>query len=116
MKNVKIIVLRKGFYPDLIREHLTEPPEECVCDFFREGDQFLYTGGAEMPAGFCPWAWIDLYRSVSALSCGASYTPAAAGGGQCGVLYRRLRPVTFLLEAPMRKRPPPTMPGAALVM
>ena len=66
MKNVKIIVLRKGFYPDLIREHLTEPPEECVCDFFREGDQFLYTGGAEMPAGFCPWAWIDLYRSVSA--------------------------------------------------
>ena len=46
MKNVKIIVLRKGFYPDLIREHLTEPPEECVCDFFREGDQFLYTGGA----------------------------------------------------------------------
>ena len=54
MKNVKIIVLRKGFYPDLIREHLTEPPEECVCDFFREGDQFLYTGGAEMPAGFCP--------------------------------------------------------------
>mgnify|MGYP000032993958 CR=1 FL=1 len=75
MKNVKITVLRKGFYPDLIREHLTEPPEECVCDFFREGDQFLYTGGAEMPAGFCPWAWIDLYRSVSALSCGASYTP-----------------------------------------
>ena len=65
----------QGFYPDLIREHLTEPPEECVCDFFREGDQFLYTGGAEMPAGFCPWAWIDLYRSVSALSCGASYTP-----------------------------------------
>ena len=50
MKNVKITVLRKGFYPDLIREHLTEPPEECVCDFFREGDQFLYTGGAEMPA------------------------------------------------------------------
>ena len=23
MKNVKITVLRKGFYPDLIREHLT---------------------------------------------------------------------------------------------
>ena len=24
MKNVKITVLRKGFYPDLIREHLTD--------------------------------------------------------------------------------------------
>ena len=71
MKKVRITVLRKGFYPDLIREYLSEPPEECVCDFFREGDVFRYTGGAEMPAGFCPWAWIDIYRSVSALSCGA---------------------------------------------
>lgn len=116
MKNVKIIVLRKGFYPDLIREHLTEPPEECVCDFFREGDQFLYTGGAEMPAGFCPWAWIDLYRSVSALSCGASYTPlAAAGGGQCGVLYRRAAPGDLPVGGPMRKRRPHNA-GAALVM
>lgn len=100
MKNVKIIVLRKGFYPDLIREHLTEPPEECVCDFFREGDQFLYTGGAEMPAGFCPWAWIDLYRSVSALSCGASYTPWQRREGVNVVCCTDgLRPVTFLLEA-----------------
>ena len=86
--------------PDLIREHLTEPPEECVCDFFREGDQFLYTGGAEMPAGFCPWAWIDLYRSVSALSCGASYTPWQRREGVNVVCCTDgLRPVTFLLEA-----------------
>ena len=100
MKNVKITVLRKGFYPDLIREHLTEPPEECVCDFFREGDQFLYTGGAEMPAGFCPWAWIDLYGSVSALSCGASYTPWQRREGVNVVCCTDgLRPVTFLLEA-----------------
>ena len=92
MKNVKIIVLRKGFYPDLIREHLTEPPEECVCDFFREGDQFLYTGGAEMPAGFCPWAWIDLYRSVSALSCGCLlYTSAARNASRGTMAHRRGR-------------------------
>ena len=70
MKKVRITVLRKGFYPDLIRAHLSEPPEECVCDFFQEGDTFLYTGGAEMPAGFCPWAWIDLYRGVSTLANG----------------------------------------------
>ena len=89
MKNVKITVLRKGFYPDLIREHLTEPPEECV-----------YTGSAEMPAGFCPWAWIDLYRSVSALSCGASYTPwQRREGGNVVCCTDGLRPVTFLLEA-----------------
>ncbi len=54
MKNVKITVLRKGFYPDLIREHLTEPPEECVCDFFREGDQFLYTGARKCQPASAP--------------------------------------------------------------
>ena len=37
MKTVKITVLRKGFYPDLIRQYLSQPPEDCVCDFFREG-------------------------------------------------------------------------------
>ena len=30
MKNVKITVLRKGFYPDLIREHLTEDRKSVV--------------------------------------------------------------------------------------
>lgn len=99
MKNVKIIVLRKGFYPDLIREHLTEPPEECVCDFFREGDQFLYTGGAEMPAGFCPWAWIDLYRSCPPCPAVPPIPPAAAEGVNVVCCTDGLRPVTFLLEA-----------------
>lgn len=100
MKTVKITVLHKGFYPDLIRKYLSEPPEECACDFFREGDVFRYTGGAEMPAGFCPWAWIDIYRSVSALSCGATYTPWQKQDGASVVCCTDgLRPVTFLLEA-----------------
>ena len=100
MKKVRITVLRKGFYPDLIRAHLSEPPEECVCDFFQEGDTFFYTGGAEMPAGFCPGAWIDSSRSVSALSCGATYTPWQKQDGASVVgCTDGLRPVTFLLEA-----------------
>ena len=105
MKNVKITVLRKGFYPDLIREHLTEPPEECVCDFFREGDQFLYTGGVDrsLPLGVRP-----------VLRC-LLYPLAAAGGGQCGVLYRRAAPGDLPVGGPMRKRRPHNA-GAALVM
>ena len=100
MKQVKITVLRKQLYSDLVRRYLTEPPEECVCDFFEEGDTFLYTGGAEMPAGFCPWPWIDIYRSVSALSCGATYTPWQKEEGATVVCCTDgIRPVTFLLEA-----------------
>ena len=100
MKQVKITVLRKQLYPDLVQRYLTEPPEECICDFFEEGDVFLYTGGAEMPQGFCPWAWIDIYHSVSALSCGATYTPWQRDEGATVVCCTDgIRPVSFLLEA-----------------
>ena len=100
MKTVKITVLRKGFYPNLIRKYLSEPPEECACDFFREWDVFRYTGGAEMPAGFCPWAWADIYHSVNALALGATYTPWQRREGVNVVCCTDgLRPVTFLLEA-----------------
>lgn len=100
MKQVKITVLRKQLYPDLVRRYLMEPPEECTCDFFNEGDVFLYTGGAEMPLGFCPWAWIDIYRSVSALSCGATFTPWQKEDGTSVVCCTDgIRPVSFLLEA-----------------
>lgn len=99
MKAVRITVLRKQFYEDLAIRFLREPPSECSCDFFQEGDVFLYTGGAEMPSGFCPWAWIDLYRSVSALSCGATYTPWQRSEGTSVVCCSDgIRPVTFLLE------------------
>ena len=40
----EITVLRKGFTPDLIREHLTEPPEAASATSFGR-DRFLYTGG-----------------------------------------------------------------------
>ena len=99
MTDVRITVLRKQLYEDLAIRFLNQPPCQCACDFFQEGDTFLYTGGAEMPDGFCPWAWIDIYRSVSALSCGATYTPwHKQEGTEVVCCTDGIRPVTFLLE------------------
>ena len=98
MKNVKITVLRKQLYEDFAEEHLTDGIQPC--DFYEVGDTFLYTGGAEMPEGFCPWAWIDVYRSVSALSAGATCPPWQKRDGVSVVCCTDgIRPVTFLLEA-----------------
>lgn len=98
MRPVKITVLRMQMYEDLAREFLTEGV--CPCDFFTEGQSFLYTGGAEMPQGFCPWAWIDIYRSVNALSAGAAFTPWQKREGVNVVCCSDgIRPVSFLLEA-----------------
>ncbi len=74
MKPVKITVLKKYFDADLAEAYLTDG-KNVVCPELEVSDTFLYEGGAKMPDGFCPWAWIDIYRSVSALSSGATYTP-----------------------------------------
>ena len=60
------------------------------------------SGGRHLPLHrrFCPWAWIDVYRSVSALSAGATFTPWQKRDGVSVVCCTDgIRPVTFLLEA-----------------
>lgn len=99
MKKVRITVLRKQLYKDFAEEFLTDG-SDVECDFYQVGQTFLYEGGAEMPTGFCPWAWIDVYGSVSALSGGATYTPWQKREGTSVVCCTDgIRPVTFLLEA-----------------
>jgi len=100
MKNVKITILRKLFYEDLADAYLTEGKKVGSCQFFKEGDSFLFTGNAVMPDGFCPWAWIDIYRGVSALSAGATYKPwNNKDNMQILCCTDGIRPVVFAVEA-----------------
>lgn len=100
MKKVRITVIKKELYPELADEYLTDGREVGPCPLLNLGDEFLYKGGAEMPPGFCPWAWIDIYRGVSALSAGASYTPWNKKDGlQILCCTDGIRPVAFKAEA-----------------
>lgn len=72
MKKVKITVLQKHFYENLADSYLTEGRAVGPCPLLEEGDTFLFEGSAVMPKGFCPWAWIDIYRGVSAIAAGAT--------------------------------------------
>lgn len=65
---VCITVLKREFYPELADEYLTEGRSVGPCPILKEGDRFLYEGGAVMPVGFCPWAWITIYHNVSAMA------------------------------------------------
>lgn len=99
MRQVKITVLKKHFYADLADAYLTEGKAVGPCPLLEEGDTFTYEGGAEMPPGFCPWAWIDIYRGVSALSAGATYTPWNNRDGlQILCCTDGIRPVIFAIE------------------
>ncbi len=100
MKKVKITVIRKDFYPELADRYLTEGRSVGPCPLLEVGDSFVYTGSAVMPEGLCPWAWIDIYRSVSAISGGSTNAPWNNRDGQTIVCCTDgIRPVVFCVEA-----------------
>lgn len=100
MKKVKITVLKKEFYQELTEEYLTEGAQVGPCALLNEGDTFLFEGNAQMPEGFCPWAWIDIYQSVNAISSGSTFTPWNRSDGQTIVCCTDgIRPVVFNVEA-----------------
>ena len=68
MVKVQITVLQKCFYEAIAEEYLADGKAAGPCPLLNVGDTFLYEGGAVMPEGLCPWAWITLYQSVSNLS------------------------------------------------
>ncbi len=100
MRKVKITVLRKEFYEDLAEEYLTEGAQTGSCALLHVGDTFLFEGNAKMPEGFCPWAWIDIYHSVSAIASGSTFTPWNREDNQTIVCCTDgIRPVVFKVEA-----------------
>ena len=100
MKKVRITVLRKEFYPEYADEYLTEGQSVGPCPLLEVGDEFIFEGSAKMPEGFCPWAWTDIFRSVSAVSSGSSNKPWTKKDGQTIVCCTDgVRPVVFCVEA-----------------
>lgn len=100
MKKVKITVLRKEFYADFAEKYLSDGKEAGTCPLLEVGDTFLFEGGAKMPEGFCPWAWVDIYGNISAISQGATYTPWNRKEGQTiACCTDGIRPVVFNIEA-----------------
>lgn len=100
MKKVRITVLRKEFYQDFAEDYLTEGAQVGSCGLLNVGDTFLFEGNAQMPEGFCPWAWIDIYQSVNAISSGSTFTPWNRRDAQTIVCCTDgIRPVVFKVEA-----------------
>jgi len=98
MKKVKITVIRKTCYPDLMAKY--ENPIQHVCDV--EEGQVWIVGGWEKPGGFCDSAWESMSAFVKEL--------AEGGGNFYGGWMKNpksamiscndgFRPVSFYIEA-----------------
>ena len=97
MAKVKITVLRRMVYEDLVEEYTNREPGPCAR--FSDGQEFILDTLA-MPADFCSWAWADLHRDVISMALGGN-RPAAVykqSGTAIACCTDGLSPVIFKVE------------------
>ena len=96
---VKISVLRV-FDPKEVFE--TSPVKRSSpmspCERHHEGQEFIVNLDMEMPEGFCPQAWHDLFRKIGALHWGGGYTTTEGPDYMIACCTDGTRPVSFKLE------------------
>lgn len=98
MKPVRITVMRKACYPDLIARY--ENPIEHACDM-QEGQVFI-SYNWEKPDGLCQSAWDSMSAFVLTLACGGADLYDGWMKDKHSAMIScndGFRPVSFLLEA-----------------
>lgn len=98
MKKVRITVMRKASYTDLMEKY--ENPIAHACDM-REGDVFI-ANGWQKPQGLCQSAWDSMSPFVMALACGGGdFYDGWMKNKKSAMISCNdgFRPVSFLLEA-----------------
>ena len=98
MKKVRITVMRKASYTDLMEKY--ENPIAHACDM-REGDVFI-ANGWQKPQGLCQSAWDSMSSFVMALACGGGdFYDGWMKNKKSAMISCNdgFRPVSFLLEA-----------------
>lgn len=91
---VKITVLRRTQNADLLKSYADSVWEPC--ERLAEGREFI-AEGANMPGGFCSWAWCDIQKYVLTLARGGNFR-GAAPGTFVTCCTDGFRPVFFLIQ------------------
>lgn len=97
MKKVRISVLRKAHYQDLINQY--ENPIEHACDM--QQDAVFIANGWQKPDGFCQSAWDSMSPFVLTLACGGENIYDGWMKNKRSAMIScndGFRPVSFLLE------------------
>jgi len=68
MSKIRITVVRRELYPDLVEAYGSETMKDRGlprCQTYEDGQVFEIEGSLVMPEGFCSWAWADLQRDFA---------------------------------------------------
>ena len=69
-----------------------------ICTAFQEGQEYLIDTDNEMPEGFCPQAWHDLFRKIGILHWGGGYNANEGPDHLIACCTDGTRPVSFKIE------------------
>ena len=100
MPKCKLTVLKKSLNKDLIEEFISDEYTGMKpCEIFEEGQEIIIDPNlAQVPDGFCHWAWADIRKDIMLV---------ASGGDVLGMKYKGtvitgcsdwFRPVIFKVE------------------
>jgi len=95
---VKIMVIKtlnpKVIFGEPVPINPMTKKEYETCPKFKEGQEFIVERCGEMPTGFCPWAWRDIYKDLSILQYGGDF-PWTREGEMITCCSDGIRPVSF---------------------
>jgi uncharacterized repeat protein (TIGR04076 family) len=97
---LKITVLQKLSAKEVYGKPLPEVAEDVTpyCDRLEVGQEFRVDESGAMPAGFCTWAWHDIYPAVTGLRFGGNYPWIKREGLIYSCCSDGARPVFFKIE------------------
>jgi uncharacterized repeat protein (TIGR04076 family) len=97
---IKITVIKKLSAKEVYGRPLPELADEVppYCDRLDVGKEFVVDESGAMPAGFCTWAWHDIYPAVTGLRFGGNFTWMKKEGMIYSCCSDGARPVFFKLE------------------
>ncbi len=94
---VKITVLKKLSTKEIFGDNPPMGKAKGACVEFDTGQEFVVGEDGNMPEGFCHWAWNDMYKVVTTLMYGGSFSEKKDTAiVRC--CTDGLRPVVFKLE------------------
>lgn len=74
---VKIVVLKRiepeVVFGEAVPINSMTGKKSKKCSKFEEGQEFIVEKCGEMPAGFCSWAWRDVYKDLAVLQYGGDF-------------------------------------------
>ena len=102
MSAVRITVLKRAAYTDLIDEYVPKLPEKPIygaCGLFEDGQTFIVEDRPDKPDDFrCHGAWDDIRRDVAIVLFGGNAPWINRSGTMITCCTDGLRPVTFLIQ------------------